>query len=81
MQIVPKTRQVMAGNSKGTTIRITILSTADTVEYISNSCQEKRPPRLSYNKMFFNVLTIYNFTPRFCDINDCNLKTKKLQSC
>lgn len=47
----------MADISKGTTIRIDILPAAATVEYISNSCQEKRPPRLSYNKMFFNELT------------------------
>lgn len=65
MQIVPKTRQVMVDISKGTTIRIALLPAAATVEYISNSCQEKRPPRLSYNKMFFNELSIYNFTPCF----------------
>lgn len=74
MQIVPKTRQVMAGISKGTTIRVALLSAAATVEYINNSCQENRSPRLSYNKMFFNELTIYNFTPCVCDFNDCNLK-------
>lgn len=44
MQIVPKTRQVMAGNSKGTTIRIAILSTAATVEYISKVVKKKGHP-------------------------------------
>lgn len=74
MQIVPKTRQVMAGISKGTTIRVAILSAATSVEYINNSCRENRPPRLRYNKMFFNELTIYNFTPCVCNINDCNFE-------
>lgn len=74
MQIVPRNRQVMAVISKGTTIRVAILSAAASVEYINNSCQENGSPRLSYNKMFFNVLTIYNFTPCVCNINDCNFE-------